>query len=109
MSLRFGSVRDIVSAKRAEIKGLQDKINELLKEECDGVEKCELRSNEAACESCSLKKQCREGSAEIFAKVGEMEAEQDRIQLKIKYLHLELLLSRHKDAEIQCNDLELFS
>lgn len=114
MKLIFGNLEDIIFAKKAEIQALQGELNELLKQECDSVEGCGLRSEESGgeyrsgCELCSIKDECRADSKKIFVKADLLEEEMKKILLKVKYLLIELFLSQHKDAYIEYHGLELF-
>lgn len=108
MELRFGNLEDIISAKKAEVQALQSELNKLLEEECENLEKCELRSQGIPCDQCFLKDECRDDSKKNFAKADLLEEEMGRILKKVKYLLIELFLSQHKDAHIEYLDLELF-
>lgn len=108
MRLRFGDLEDIILVKKIEIQALQEKLNELLKEECDNVENCNVRLAGIPCESCSIKKECREDSQKIFDKADLLEEEMKKRLIKEKNLFMELFLSQHKEAQIKYLNLELF-
>jgi len=108
MKLRFGNLEDIILAKKAEIQLLQEELNKILAQECENVENCELRSAGISCDSCFLKKDCREESQNAFAKADLIEDEMKRRLMKVKYLFIELFLSQHEGAQIKYLDLELF-
>ncbi|MHB9019975.1 MAG: hypothetical protein ACYC3G_03880 [Minisyncoccota bacterium] len=108
MKLRFGDLENIISVKKIEIQRLQEEINKLLTQECDNVEKCEIRLAGISCDACFSKSECREGSQEIFSKVDLLEEEMKKQLMKVKYLFIELFLSQHKDAQLKYLNLELF-
>ena len=108
MKLRFGNLEDIISAKRAEIQILQEELNKLLAQECENVEKCELRSAGISCDSCFLKKDCREDSQNAFAEADLIEEEMKKRLMKVKYLFIELFLSQNEGSQIKYLNLELF-
>lgn len=108
MELRFGNLEDIISVKKAEIQALQGDLNKLLEEECENLEKCELRLQGLSCKQCFLKDECRDDSKKNFAKADLLEEEMGKILKKVKYLLIELFLSQHKDVQLKHLDLELF-
>lgn len=109
MKLRFGDLEDIISIEKTEIQVLQEELNELLKEECDNVKKCEFCLAGITCESCSIKKECREESQKIFDKADLLEEEMKKRLKKIKYLLMELFLSQNEGTQLKHLGLELFS
>ena len=108
MCLRFGNLEDIILVKKEELRMLQVEYNFLLIKESDNVEKCELRLAGIKCDDCFLKKQCRDDSAKIFAMVDVIEAEMEKAILNLKYLGLELLISKNEGMHIKHLGLDLF-
>ncbi|MDO8686602.1 MAG: hypothetical protein Q7K11_00130 [Candidatus Berkelbacteria bacterium] len=106
--LRFANIEDIILVKKHEIQVLQARLNEILKEECENVEKCDLRLQGIVCERCFMRNDCKADSKESFAKADVLEEEMSVMLTKIKYLLIELFLSQHKNAYIEYHDLELF-
>jgi len=109
MKLRFGNLEDIILAKKAEIQASQKELNELLREECENVEKCDIRLAGIPCKSCLLQKECREESRKIFDKADLLEEEMKKMLKKVKYLLTELFLSQNEGIQLKHLDLELFS
>lgn len=108
MKLRFANLEDLILIRKYKIQSLQTELNRILAEECDSIEKCELRLQGIACEQCFMKNDCRADSKESFAKADAIEEEMAALLKNIKLLLIELFLSQHKDAHIEYLDLELF-
>ena len=108
MRLRFGNLEDIILVKKEEIRMLQVEYNALIIQECDNVEKCELRLAGIDCDKCILSKQCRDESVKIFARVDIIEEKMKSLAWKLKYLYLELFISQNKGVVIKHINLELF-
>lgn len=108
MKWKFANLMDIIRLKKAEIQLSQAEVNRIFDQECEGVEKCPLRSEITSCEFCNIKKECREDTDKSYAEADILEEEIRKTELKIKYLRFELFLSRHKDAQIEYHNLELF-
>jgi len=110
MKLRFGKLEDIIFIKAEDRRALQKERDALLAEECANVEDCDFRKAGISCDTCSIKEQCREDSAKVFAKVDEIEIEIERITELIMSLCKELFISQNKTigVHIEHLNLELF-
>ena len=82
---------------KTEIQLSQAELNELLVQDCDKVEKCELRSKKTGCDLCSLKEECREESKKIFAKMDILEEELMKMLSKAKSLLEQISKKQRKE------------
>ncbi|MCL5017419.1 MAG: hypothetical protein M1155_02040 [Patescibacteria group bacterium] len=108
MHLRFGRLEDIILTRKEELRMLKAKYDLLLIKQCDNVEGCELRLAGVSCDECILKDRCRKDSAKISVMLDAIEKEMEKVILNLKYLGLELLISRNKEVYLKHIGLELF-